>query len=122
MALACPGSADGARLFQKLVGLLQVLRVEARRDLAVGRAGAVDLFHEFAGRVLHQPRVERVLFLEALQVGHAHAVVEVVGAGLQDVAIALRALGGDHGFEGGIEQRGLEALQFGLESAGCLPL
>ena len=51
----------------------------------------------------------------ALQVGEPDIVVEVVGAGLQDVFAAAGRFRGDGGFEIGIEKRLLQLLEFEAE-------
>ena len=51
----------------------------------VAAAGAIHLLDQPAV-LFHQPRVERVALLEALEIGLGHAGVEIVGAVAQDVA------------------------------------
>ena len=71
--------------------------------LVVEAADLVDLLDEPAV-ALHQPRIELVLFLEALEVGHRHAVVQVVRARGEDVLTVTRCLAGDHRLEVRIEE------------------
>jgi hypothetical protein len=85
------GDKRGQRLAQrrrrKRNGRLQV--TDDASDLGVVKtANLVDLLHELA--VAHgQPRVQLVLLAETLDVGHGHAVVEVVGARGENVAHRL---------------------------------
>ena len=86
-------------------------------DLAIVEAAdLVDLFDELAV-ALDEPRVELVLFLEALEVGHRDAVVQVVGARREDVLILAGRLARHHRLEVGIEEHPrvlLDALGDGL--------
>ena len=113
--LVLPRLGIGARLLQVLVGLLQELRIPSRWDLAVGRAGAINLFHQLAVRSLHQPRVQGMRIVKVLQVRHADPRIEVVGAGLQDVERPLRALGRDRRLEIRVEQRRPQRFQFAVQ-------
>ncbi len=70
----------------------------------------VDLFDETAVG-LHESRVEAVLLGEAFEVGHAHARVQIVGAGGQDVFARTRILVGDDWIYVGIEEHRLEPFQ-----------
>ena len=70
---------------------------------AVAAADAVDLFDDLAV-VLHEPRVERMRLLEALEVLHRDADVEVVGAGRQDVLARRRRLARDHRIDVRVEE------------------
>ena len=69
----------------------------------VAAADAVDLFDEPAV-LLDQPRVERIALVEALEVGHRHARVEIVGARLQDVLAGARRLAGDDRIDVQVEE------------------
>ena len=100
------GLGEGAGLLQILVGLVEESRVPAGRDFAVGRAGAIDLFDEFAVASFDQARVQRVLLVEALQIGETDAGVEIVGAGLQDVGLPCGLLAVIMGSKAGVESEG----------------
>ena len=80
------------------LGRVRNRRLEVRDDRAdlrvVPAADAVDLLDELAV-LLHQPRVERILLLEALEILHRHADVQVVGARREDVLARARRLVGD---------------------------
>ena len=67
----------------------EVLRRSRRSARRSGRR-PVDLFDEPAV-ALHEPRVQRVLLVEALEIRHRHADVEVVGAGGEDVLAGAAA-------------------------------
>ena len=58
---------------------------------------------------LHQARVERIALLEVGDVGHRHAVVQVVRAREQQVLTSARGLVGDDGIHVGIEEQRLES-------------
>ena len=81
-----------SRLFQKADRLLQIDRIQAGRDLAVGRAGTIDLFPDPAVRALRDSGIQRELFVKVLQVLERHAAIERVRAALQDVFAWRRRL------------------------------
>ena len=85
------------------------MRDDAANLAIVEAADPVDLFDELAV-ALDEARVELMLFLEALEVGHRDAVVEVVGARREDVLAVARRLAGDHRLEVGIEEHPRVAL------------
>ena len=85
-------------------------RDDAGQFVAVAPAHAVHLFNEPAVP-LHQARVERIALLEALEVGHRHAVIQVVGAVLQDVAAGRRRLAGHHRVDRGVEEARRQAVR-----------
>src|SRR5581483_7950550 len=94
------------RLLEIADRLREVLRVAARLDLAVRRAGAEDFLHELAVLLFHEARVERVQLLEALDVLESHvAAIEVVRTRLDDVEPAARILRGELRLEFRIEDR-----------------
>ena len=67
MTCACCGIGHLLRVGEVLVGPLQIDGVQARRNRAVGRAGAIDLFLQLAVRSLHHARVQRILGLESFR-------------------------------------------------------
>ena len=82
----------------------------------VETADLVDLFDELAV-TLDEARVELVLFLEALEVGHRDVVVQVVGARLEDVLTLAGRFPRHHRLEIGIEEYArvlLDALGYGF--------
>ena len=93
-----------ARLGQILVGLLEILCVQSRGNLAVRGTGTIHLLDQLAV-LFDQSRVQRILLHEAFQIFEAHAEIEIVGARLQNVLVSARTLGRNVGFEIGIEQR-----------------
>ncbi len=78
--------------------------------LSITAADATHLFDQLVPGS-HEPRVEGVAFFEPLEVGHPHALVQVVRARLQDVAPRPGRLARADGFERGIEERPLEPAQ-----------
>ena len=89
-------------------------RLEVRDDVldlrVVAAADAIDLFDQLA-ILLYQPRVQGVLLVEALDVLHRHADVEVVGAGREDVLVLARRLAGDDRVDCRVEEERLHAGQ-----------
>ena len=75
----------------------------------------IDLFDELAV-ALDQPRVQRILLVEALQVCHRDAVVQVVGARQQHVVAGRRRLVGQDGIDSGVEEQRLQAIEQGLQA------
>ena len=94
--------ANGNRRFQVLD--------DRRERLAVEAADAIHLFDDLAV-LLHQPRIERVLLVVALEVLHRQADVEVVGARGQEVLARRRRLRGDGRIDVRIEKRRLQPRQ-----------
>ena len=80
----------------------------------VAAADAVDLLDE-AGRGLHQPRVQLVALGEAVEVGEGDAVVQVVGAGGEDVLPRRRVLARHHRLERRVEQHRGQAIDEALD-------
>ena len=74
---------------------------------AVPSADPIHLFHQLPV-AFHQPRIQRVLLLEPVEVRQRQADVQVVGAGGQDVGARARRLAGDDGIDGEVEEEGLE--------------
>jgi hypothetical protein len=56
-----------------------------------------------------------VRIVEVRQIRHADTGIEIVGAGLQNVELPLRALGGDHRFKDRIEKRCPQRFQFAVQ-------
>ena len=83
---------------------------------AVLLVDTVDLFLEFA-LLLHEPRVESVLFGETFQVGHRHVRVQVVGARLEDVLAGTRRLVGDDRIDVGIEEHRLQPRELAVDAS-----
>ncbi len=82
---------------------------DAADGRVVAAADAVDLLDQ-AGRGLHQPRVQLVALGEAVEIGEGHAVVEVVGAGGEDVLPGRRVLARHHRIERRVEQHRRQAI------------
>ncbi len=99
--LARPVEADqgverrGGRRRRHVARGLEV-RHDARDRRAVASADAIHLLAQPPIVVLHQPRVQRVGFLEPFEIGRRHVRVEVVGARHQDVLARRRRLARDH--------------------------
>jgi hypothetical protein len=81
---------------------------------AIPTADSVDLFDQ-TPVLFHEPRVQRVALLHALEVLHRHADVQVVGARGQNVLSGRRRLGGDGRFEVGIEEHRAQPLEKAVE-------
>jgi hypothetical protein len=76
----------------------------------VAAADAIDLLGQ-AGRCLHEAGVQLVALGEPVEVGEAHAVIEVVGAGGQDVMVGRRHLARHHRLDGGVEEHRRQPVQ-----------
>ncbi len=105
----------GARLLQVRDRLQQVHGVHTWRDLAVRRAGPIDLLPTHAVRPFGDPGVQRILLVNAGEIRERHALIERVRAGLQDVLARARRLRGDHRLERGVEDRPLQGGQLVLQ-------
>ena len=86
------------------IGFCEIFGVEAGRHAAVGRSGAIDLLDQFPVD-FREPRVQRIVLGEILEIGQCDVRIEVVCAGLQDVEPAARILGRDRRLEVRIEKR-----------------
>ena len=106
------------RLGRELDRLLEVADDRGDR-CAVPAAGAVDLLGQRAA-LLHQPRVQRVRFLEPLEILHRHADVEVVRARGEDVLPRRRRLLGDFRIDRWIEEMRLQPRQQRVERLAAL--
>jgi hypothetical protein len=93
----------GSEARRSHLGRVAQVADDAHDLIVVEATDPVDLLDE-APVTLHQPRVQRVTLGEALEVGHHHAVVQVVGAGLQDVAPARGRLVRGHRIERRVEE------------------
>src|SRR4029077_9707505 len=88
-----------------LVGAFQESAIEARRNLAVGSASAIDQLLGLAVLASDDARVERMRVMKIFQVGEGQSFIESVGARQDDVLAGARALGRKHGLEIGVEKR-----------------
>ena len=75
----------------------------------VHAANLVDLLEDLAAAV-DDAGIQLMVFLEALEIRHRDAVVEVVGARREDVLAVAGRLAGHHRLEVGIEEHPREAL------------
>ena len=99
------------RLLQIGIRFGEIFGVQTGRNAMIRRARAVNLFLQMPV-YFHQARVQRIVLGEILEIGKFDAGVEVVGAGLQDIQAAARALGGDQRLKIGIEERWPQFLDF----------
>ncbi len=93
-------------------------RLEMRDDAGDRLAvPAVDPVHLLAQDpvALHETRIQLVALHEAVEVGHPHALVEIVGAGREDVVAGRRRLAGHHGGGGRIEEQRPQPIEQAVE-------
>ena len=77
---------------------VELVGIQAGGRLAIRSARAINLLHKFAV-FLHQSRVERILVVEVLKVGHGHAFVQIVAAGGERIFAIFRILDGKRGLK-----------------------
>ncbi len=92
---------------RRRIGRMGYRRLQMGDDVAdlriVSAADAIDLFDNAAGD-LHEPGVQRIFFIEPLELFCRHTRVQIIGARREDIAAAPGRLGRDRRIERRIEE------------------